>query len=613
MSGERCEGLRGRRCRRLFGSVPGGVGSPRGEVPLSLPLLAELQRRRVFRVLIGYGIVAFAVLQIVEPIMHALRLPDATLTYVVVALALGFPVAVVLAWAFDVNEGRIERTGPAVSQNLRGPRLPLVLVGIGLLAAAPGVAWYFVFPSHLKPAAKLTGSAQATPSIAVLPFADMSPGKDQEYFSDGIAEEILNALAQIQGLRVIGRTSSFSFKGKTDDLRSIGEKLGVSTVLEGSVRKAGARLRITTQLIETAGGSHLWSQTYDRDQTDVFAVQDEIARAIVQALKPRLVHGPALVQQATASSGAHDLYLQGRYFWNQRSREGLTKGAALFEQALVLDPNYALAHSGLADCYNFSIDYGQARAAEVLPKARAHALKAVQLDDALAEGHASLGLLGMDDYEWGTAERELKRAIELRPGYATAHHWYALVLGWTGRLAEARAEAEQARNLEPTSLIINNLVAIMLFDSRDNEGAIAQGIKTLELNPAVDQPRIWLAMAYQQAGRFAEALATLDKAPAHSDWSQSHRAWVLAASGQWAAARQVLADVEKRFATAPFPRGPLAGAHFALGDMDGGFEWLDRAVEERDQTVFSLKISPEWDPIRADPRYHTLLKRMNLE
>src|SRR5438105_1496918 len=252
-----------------------------------MSLLAELKRRRVFRTMVGYGIVAFALLQVAEPIMHGMHLPDVTLTFVMLALGLGFPVVVVLAWAFDVSASGIERHPFAASgvHGLRGARLALVLAGIGLLAAAPGLTWYFL-SGRAGPAGEalttLIGTPATTampPSVAVLPFADMSPGKDQEYLSDGIAEEILNSLAQIEGLRVIGRTSSFSFKGKSEDLRSIGEKLGVAHLLEGSVRRSGARIRVTAQLVEAGRGSHIWSHAYDGELTDVLAVKDEIAES----------------------------------------------------------------------------------------------------------------------------------------------------------------------------------------------------------------------------------------------------------------------------------------------------------------------------------------------
>jgi TolB-like protein/Tfp pilus assembly protein PilF len=571
-----------------------------------LHLFAELKRRRVFRALVGYGIAAFAVLQIVEPVMHGLHWPEVTLSYVVVALAIGFPIVVSLAWIFDVNAGRLERT-PASGRELQGTHIALVLTAIGVLAATPGIVWYFFLRGERSSKAEVSRVA----SIAVLPFANLSGGQENEYFSDGVTEEIINALANVEGVRVVARTSAFSFKGKNVNVRQIGEELNVGTVLEGSVRREGNQLRVVAQLIGAADGYHLWSKTYDRELKGVFSLEDELARAIVQALKPRLVRAAALVQQTTSSTEAHDLYLKGRYFWNQRSREGFAKATALFEKAIALDPTYALAHSGLADCYSLSVDYAQARAAEVLPKAKAHARKAAELDDSLAEAHTSLGMVSELDYDWNKAEREFKRAIELKPGYATAHHWYFLLLLDTGRLAEAREEGERARQLDPTSAIINVALVGLFLDSREYDGAIEQALKAIELNPNLDFARLILAVSYRQAGKVSEALAALDQVRALP--TGGLRAQLLADAGDRVAAQQVLAEVERRFPTQPVSHGGLALAHLALGDKDGAFLWLERGVEERDQTVQNLKVSPQWDPIRLDPRYHTLLKRMRLE
>ena len=572
-------------------------------------LFAELRRRRVIRALVGYGIAAFAVLQIIEPVVHGLHWRDEVLSYVVVALAVGFPIVVSLAWIFDVKAGRIKRT-VAKNEGLKGPRLALVLVGIGMLAAAPGMIWYFIWPGQAKLRREAAAPAALTQSIAVLPFANLSGGQENEYFSDGVTEEIINALANVEGVRVVARTSAFSFKGKNVNVRQIGEELNVATVLEGSVRREGNQLRVVAQLIGAADGYHIWSKTYDRELKGVFSLEDELARAIVQALKPRLV-AAALVQQTTSSTEAHDLYLKGRYFWNQRSQEGFAKARALFENAIALDPTYALAHSGLADCYSLSIDYARARHAEVLPKAKKHALRAAELDDSLAEAHASLGMVSEHDYDWSRAEREYKRAIELRPGYATAHHWYFLLLAQTGHLAEAREEAERARQLDPTSAIINGALVGLFLDNREYDRAIEQALKGLELNPNFDLARVWLAVSYRHAGKVSEALAALDQVRALP--TGAVRAQLLAAAGDRVAAQRLLADVEKRFPTEPVPRGSLALAHLVLGDKDGAFLWLQKGVEERDQTVLGLKVSPQWDPIRSDPRYHMLLKRMKLE
>ena len=550
-------------------------------------------------------------LQIIEPIMHGLHWPDEVLSYVVVALAVGFPIIVTLAWIFDVSAGRIERTVQQTGRPAGLPRttIAVLLVGIGLLAAAPGLVYYFLLRKSTPPAAQ----AARAPSIAVLPFVNLSSDKENEYFSDGMTEEIINALANVEGVRVVARTSAFSFKGKNVNVRKIGEELDVATVLEGSVRRDGNQLRITAQLIGVADGYHLWSKTYDRELKNVFSVEDELARAIVKALKPQLVHSQALVQQATASIEAHDLYLQGRYFWNQRTKEGLTKARQLFEQAIALDPNYALAHSGLSDCYSLSVQYVGASAAEALPTAKAHALKAVELDDALAEGHASLAQAQDSDYEWSAAEREFRRAIELRPGYATAHHWYALHLLSLGRIAEAQAEAEQARQLDPTSLAINSVLAMSFYANREYDRAIEQRRKTVELDPTRPLSRVLLANSYLRSGAVREAAAALDKAVDPSTALSAMRARVLAAAGDRAASQRLLADLEKRFDTERTSPGMLAGVHLALGDKDATFAWIGRGVEERDQWVrYGLKTDPDWDPIRSDPRYTALLKKMNL-
>jgi len=579
---------------------------------MSAVLLAELKRRRVFRALVAYAIVVFAILQVVEPIMHGLALPDWTLSFVIIALGLGFPVVLVLAWIFDVSAAGVERTAPLQPEGtarFSRARIALLVPAMALLAAAPAAVWYLV---------SRTGTMRARPSVtasvAVLPFVNLSRDKEDEYFSDGFTEEIINALANVKGVRVVSRTSAFAFKGKNLSIRKIAEELAVASVLEGSVRREGSQLRIVAQLINAADGYHLWSKTYDRELHNVFAVEDELARSIAVALRPQLLKGASpLVQQPTSSMDAHDLYLKGRHHWNKRTGEDLRKAIALFQQALELDPAYALAHAGLADSYLLLSEYSEAPPPEVIPKAKAHAYKAMELDGTLAEPHATLGLISANDYEWRTAEREYKRAIELRSGYATAHHWYALLLGSQARFAEARAQAEQALQLDPASRVVNNMLGVVLLQSRDYQGAIDAFQKTLDLDGGFASAHELLACAYLGAGRRAEALAELGRATESGVKHAALRAWVLAEMGDLTAATRLLRDLEGRSHREYVDLGMLAALHAQTGDKDRAFALLDKAYAERDWSLRDLKVSPVWDPLRSDPRFSRLLKRVNLD
>ncbi len=517
---------------------------------MSVALIAELKRRRVFRALVAYAVVVFAVLQVIEPIMHGLSLPDWTLTFVVVVLGIGFPVVLVLAWIFDVSSAGIERTTspwPSDGAGFGRLRLALALAALALLGAAPAAIWY----ARARPAASgaQAALAPATASVAVLPFVNLSRDREDEYFSDGFTEEVINALANVEGVRVVSRTSAFAFKGKSLSVRKIAEELAVSTVLEGSVRREGNQLRIVAQLINASDGFHLWSRTYDRELHNVFAVEDELARSIAVALRPQLLKEAApAAREPTASMDAHDLYLKGRHFWNERTGEDLRRAAALFQQALDIDPTYALAHAGLADSYLLLSEYSEAPPAEVIPTAKAHAYRALELDGTLAEPHATLGLISATDYDWKTAESEYKRAIALRSSYATAHHWYSMLLSSEGRLAEARTQAEQAWQLDPASRVINNLMGVVLLYSSDYDGAIEAFRKTLAHDPAFIPSRELLAVAYLGKGNHRQALAELGSADASDVKHAALRAWVLSAMGDKTAAPRLLHELEDRSA-----------------------------------------------------------------
>ncbi len=540
---------------------------------------AELKRRRVFRALVGYGIASFAVLQIIEPLMHGMHWPESVLSYVVGALAAGFPIVVTLAWIFDVNAGRIERTPAAAAPaRLKGPWLALSLTGIGLLAAAPGLAWYFVWPGRAKPAAE----AQPASSIAVVPFVNMGGDKENEYFSDGITEELINALANIDGLHVASRTSVYALKSRNLDAREIGTRLNVKTLLEGSVRREGSALRVTAQLINVSDDFHIWSSTYDRQLSGVFALEDEIAHSIAQALRRKLAGGESapLVKPYTSSLEAHDLYLQGRYFKEKRTAEALHKAAGFFAQATEKDPAYALAWVGLADATALMNQYDRVPDSSVLTKARQSARRALELDPRLAEAHATLGLIAQSSYQWADAEGAFRRAIELNPRYPTAHHWYALVLAWQGRIPEAYAETDRAYRLDPTSPIINNLVGLTRLYGRDFDGAIEAFRKELEIAPDFGIiAHAGLGRLYAAQGKYSEALAEYAKSGGSLE---GFRGVTYVLAGRRADAQRLVEEMEqraKREYVSPATRGLI---WVALGEKDRGYALLAKAWAESD-------------------------------
>ena len=574
------------------------------------PLIVELKRRRVIRALVGYGIAAFAVLQIIEPIMHGLHWRDEVLSYVVVGLAIGFPLVVSLAWIFDLNAGRIERTPPAAQPALRGPRLAILLVVIGAMSAAPGLIVYFWLlggagraPEHRGPAAS---------SIAVVPFVNMSGDKENEYFSDGMTEELINALANVEGLRVASRTSVFALKGKGLDARQIGKKLSVGTLLEGSVRREGNMLRVTAQLINVGDDVHLWSKTYDREMKSMFALEDEIARSIVQSLRGKLI-GSELVKTSTQDLEAHDLYLKGRYVLARRTPETLRKAAGYFEQAVQKDPAYALAWVGLADATSLQDEYDQVLASTVLPKAKLAALRALELDPEMAEAHASLGLISTYLFDWAGAETEYRKAIQLKPAYPTVHHWYALLLSWQGRNQEALDEANEARRLDPTSLIINNLLGVVHLYGRDLEGAVRYYTRTLEMDPGFLISRAMLGGTYAAQGKYAEAEAEFEKSQDLVNRTEGPRGVSYALSGRRADALRLVSGMEERASrgfVSPAARGYI---WVALGEKDRGFALLEKACAETDWRLREAKVDPLYGSMRPDPRFQALLKCVHLE
>ena len=460
----------------------------------------------------------------------------------------------------------------------------------------------------------------ARPSIAVLPFADMSPEGDQEYFCDGLAEEITSALTRVEGLRVVARTSAFSFKGKDVAAPVIGRKLGVETLLDGSVRKAGDRLRIAVNLTNAETGYELWSQKYDREMEDIFAIQDEIQLAIVEQLKVTLLGDDmaALAKRHTVDPEAFSLYWKGRFFWNKRTEEGYRKGLGYFQQAIEQDPSYALAYVGVADSYDLLGWYDHLAPEEAFPKARTAARKAMELDERLAEAHATSGWICANyDWSWECAEAGYKRAIELNPGYATARQWYAEYLSYRGRHREAIAHAERAVELDPLSIIINCDLGQVLYYAREYERAATQLRKALEMDADFAVAHFFLAFVHLQDQEYGEAIKAAKRALDLSGKDDPHHVAQLGAvyafSGEVDKARatlKTLRALSRERYVSPFC---VALVHAGLGQIGEAFEWLNKAFDAHDHWLETLKVHPAIDVLRPDPRYAELLGKMRLD
>jgi len=457
------------------------------------------------------------------------------------------------------------------------------------------------------------------PSIAVLPFRDMSPQKDQDYFCEGMAEELINALTKIEGLHVAARTSAFQFKGKDLNVRKIGEELGVKTVLEGSVRKAGDRLRITAQLINISDGYHLWSEKYDRDIEDIFAIQDEISLAIVDNLKLKLLRKEKaqLIKRYTEDQEAYTLYLKGRYFWNRRYEGGLLKGIEYFQKAIEKDPSFASVYTGIADCYCVMGLYDWIPPKEAYPKAKAATLRALEIDNALPEAHASLGWIKMFyDWDWAAAEKAFQRAIELNPNYATAHEWYAMFLAPMERFDEAISELKKAQELDPLSLIIQAMGGYVYSFAGLSDKAIESCHKTIEMDPNFMLTYFFLGNAYIWNSLWKEAISAFQKLAVLSGESPlalGFLGFAYGMDGQMAEAQKILdrlSELSKDKDAFPFFKSLV---NIGLGDKDRALEWLEKAYDEKESMLAAIKVWPPFDSLRQESKFKALLKKLKLE
>src|SRR6184192_962643 len=582
---------------------------------------AELKRRNVYKVAVAYAVVAWLLMQVASQIFPFFEIPNWAVRLVVLLLVIGFPIALIIAWAFEVTPEGIKRTeaADAAGQRSRGG----AWIYIVLIGAAVSVGLFFVGRYTAGRATPQQGSAElrrgeqgeataAIPqkSIAVLPLLNESGDPKDEYFSDGLSEELIAALAQISGLKVIGRSSSFRFKDRTEEPKTIGKKLGVSSLLEGTVRKQGDRVRIVAELINAADGIEVWTRTFDRELKDIFAVQQEIARAVAESLRVTLLGSEEkATQMATDSVEAHNAYLQGHFYSVRRNTEDYRKAIDYFDQAIQLDPNYALAYAERSEVWTVIGDLTGQRST-AFPNARSDAEKAVAIAPSLAEAHAALGWVRAF-VEWKFAEglSELQRAKELSPANPTANDLLARVIVYTGRIEEAERQARQAVELDPLSAATQFTLGRVLFYAGKLDEADAAGRKLAQLQPSASSSHRWQVLAAVQRGDGETALREAQLEP-----DESVRPFELALAhyirGDKKAADAALAELIANGRDSLAYQ--VAQVYAVRGEVDKAFEWLQIAFDNHDGGMPSLLVDPLLRVLRDDPRYKNLVAKVGL-
>ena len=559
-------------------------------------------------------------LKVIAQVFPVFDVPNWAIRAIVLLIIVGFPVAVVVAWFFELTPEGLKRTevADAARQQSRGKTWHLHRHH---LAPSCQSAYSFSEGIRRREMIRPQQSGAATipqKSIAVLPFENLSDDKSNAYFTEGVQDEILTRLAKVADLKVISRTSTQYFKSAPENLPQIAKQLGVSNILEGSVQKANDQVRVNVQLINALTEAHLWADTYDRKLTDIFAVESDIAKSIADALQAKLSSSAehVLASRPTDNAEAHELYLKGRYFWNRRTGENLKKAADYFQQSIGKDPRYALAYSGLADCHVLLPAYPElgSNPRDELPKALEAARKAVELDDTLAEAHTSLARALASNLQLSAAMSEFKRAIELNPNYATAHQWFGECLQSQGRVEEALAELKRAQELDPLSLIINSVLGFAFDTVGKSDEAITQLHKTIEMDPNFANAHGMLGNVLEHRGQLKEAVVEYEKCSGSDpiDLAQLAAAYFLI--GRKAEAQQLWDKLKSLSERQYVPAYSMAVVQLAFGDKEGAIRLLEKSYE--DHAPFDsadlgwILVDHRLDPLRSDPRFKKLITRI---
>jgi len=568
-------------------------------------ILRVILARRVPQIVGAYLLTGWGLVEFLDWMVARYGWPEAWVDSSLAAMAVQSPLVAYLAW----HHGR---RGP----DLWNRRQRLAIVFSLLAGIATGL-----FVLHHAPATTLRSGAFEEPAaadtVAVLPFEDLSQSQEAAYLADGFSTEISTALSRLAGLRVVSRSATFQFRNQHEDVRKIAAQLGVANVLEGSIRLEGNRIRVNVQLSSATDGFEVWSDSYDRQLADVFAIQDEISVAVVNAMKLHLPPGVivSVAENHSRDLQAYDHYLRGRYFWNERSLEGLQKAEEQFLAAVSIDGGYAAAYAGLSDVYVSLYDYGFLSVEESNIKAADAANRALALNPRLAEAHTSLAHIDLHQWHWGDAERRFRKAVELDPNSAQAHHWYALALTALGRVDQAVDQLIIARNLEPLSTLMNADLGMAFFAATRYQESIDQELKTLELDPE-NRTALWiLGLSYEGIGRLDDAVEQFEGVlriyPDNLNLKSS-LAHAYAGIGRIADARALLDELLSQSGEPDFPTYTIAVVEAGLGENDEALHWLEKTYEQKSGWVRYLKVDTRLDPLRSDPRFAELITRIGL-
>jgi TolB-like protein/Flp pilus assembly protein TadD len=579
---------------------------------------AELKRRNVYKVAVAYIVAGWALSQGIAQVFPVFDIPNWVIRLIVLLIIIGLPIALILAWMFELTPQGIRRTETADAMPAAAKPNKYIWIYVVVIGAAVSIGLFLLgrYSAGSKAeSGRPGGPSLPEKSIAVLPFDNLSRDPDNAYFAEGVQDEILTRLAKVADLKVISRTSTQHFKSTPDNLPQIAKQLGVAHILEGSVQKASDQVRVNVQLINALTDAHLWADTYDRKLTDIFAVESEIAKTIAETLQARLSGSEksSIAKAPTVNPEAYELYLKGRFFSEKRTGADLRKSIEYYDQAIAKDPGYPLAYVGLADSYLLLSPYGDIPPKESTPPARAALKKALELDDSLAQAHASSGLLATLELDVHRGISELERAIQLNPNYATAHHWLALPLMAIGQSDRAIAEGKRAIELDPLSLICNADLSWVYFNGHRYDEAEAQARKTLEMDSRFAVAHYYLGGAFQFKGKLTEAIAEYQKAAElnnNDQYSLAMLGQAYARKGQMDDARKVLVRLSEKPKSRYVAPYALAIVLTALGDKAHALDELEHGYDEGGFYISLITVDPFFDDLRGDPRFEALVQKI---